>query len=357
MTAPAQQTNGRRTLKVVTISDVARRAGVSPMTVSRVVNGEKHVREETRASVLAAVRALNYAPNQAARTLAGAESLRVGLLYDNPSAAYLGEFMLGALDESGRKSAQLMLEKCDAANAASERNAVKKLIKSGAVGVILPPPLCESRAVLTLLRAERIPAVGVATGRPLQDCSSVRIDDYKAAYEMTSHLIEAGHRRVGFIKGHPNQTASAERLRGYESALHDAGVKRDADLIVQGYFNYRSGLEAAEKLLSLPKPPTAIFASNDDMAAAAVTMAHRRGLDVPRDLSVVGFDDTQIAVTVWPELTTIRQPVAQMAEIALELLIRDISARKKSGAAARTVDRVVDHKLIKRESVASPGGK
>ncbi|MBL8550090.1 MAG: LacI family DNA-binding transcriptional regulator [Hyphomonadaceae bacterium] len=348
------QTNGRRAREVVTINDVARHVGVSPMTVSRVVNGEKYVREETRKAVMAAVRALNYAPNQAARSLAGAEGLRIGLLYGNPSAAYLGEFLLGALDQSGRKSAQLVLEKCDAADAKAERAIVRRLLAGGADGVILPPPLCEHANVHALLTEKNVPAVAVSPGLPLAHCACVRINDYKAAYELTTHLISYGHTRIAFIKGHPDQTASAERLRGFEDAMRDANLEIQKPLVVQGFFTFRSGLEGAEKLLARPKPPTAIFASNDDMAAGAISAAHRRGLDVPRDLSVVGFDDTPILAAVWPAVTTIRQPVAQMAEIAVDLLFRDVQGRKKTGHAPPPVDRVVEHSLVKRDSVARP---
>jgi LacI family transcriptional regulator len=324
------------------------------MTVSRVVNGERNVRESTRAAVLAAVKDLRYAPNPAARSLAGAQSARIGLLYSNPSAAYLSEFLLGALDESSRKSAQLLLEKCEVSSAAAERAAARRLIEDGSVaGVILPPPVCESHVILSELKKAGTPTVAVATGRFRADASCVRVDDFKAAYEMTRYLLSLGHRRLGFIKGHPNQTASGERWLGFETALRESDLKPGPPAIEQGYYSYRSGLEAAEKLLSVSPRPTAIFASNDDMAAAAVSVAHRRGLDVPRDVSVVGFDDTAIATTVWPELTTIRQPIATMAETALDLLIREIRQRR-SGSPTTATDHLVPHELIIRESSGPP---
>jgi LacI family transcriptional regulator len=323
------------------------------MTVSRVVNGERNVREATRAAVLAAVKDLKYAPNPAARSLAGAQSARVGLLYSNPSAAYLSEFLLGALDESSRKSAQLLLEKCEVSSASAERAAVRRLIDGSVAGVVLPPPVCESHVILGELKKAGIPTVAVATGRFRADASCVRIDDFKAAYEMTRYLLSLGHRRIGFIKGHPNQTASGERWLGFETALRESDLKPHPPSIEQGYFSYRSGLEAAEKLIATTPRPTAIFASNDDMAAAAVSVAHRRGLDVPRDLSVVGFDDTAIATTVWPELTTIRQPIATMAEQALDLLIREIRKRRDEEEPS-AVDHLVAHELIVRESAAPP---
>ncbi len=347
------QKTGRKHRGAVTIHDVAKRAGVSPMTVSRVVNGEKNVRETTRAAVMSAVRALNYSPNPAARSLAGAEGARIGLLYSNPSAAYMSEFLVGTLDESSRKSTQIMLEKCEITNAAAERVAVRKLIDGGVAGVILPPPLCESAEVLAELKDAGLPTVAVATGRFNAQASCVRINDFAAAYEMTSYLLSLGHTRIGFIKGHPNQTVSSERERGFEAAMREAGVRTDKSLIVQGYFSYRSGLDAAENLLTRKTIPTAIFASNDDMAAAVVSVAHRKGLEVPGDLSVVGFDDTSIAATVWPEITTIRQPIAAMAEIALDLVVRAIRQRK-AGSEPVPVDHLVMHALVKRQSAAPP---
>jgi LacI family transcriptional regulator len=170
---------------------------------------------------------------------------------------------------------------------------------------------------------------------------------------MTRYLLTLGHRHIGFVKGHPNQTASGERLLGFEAALREADCKTEPPSIEQGFFSYRSGLDAAEKLLALRPRPTAIFASNDDMAAAVVSVAHRRGLDVPRDLSVVGFDDTATATTVWPELTTIRQPISKMAEAALDLLIRKIRKRR-DGEAQPSIDRLVAHELVMRQSATAP---
>jgi LacI family transcriptional regulator len=344
--------SGRRKGTAVTIHEVARRAGVSPMTVSRVMNGKSNVHEATRAAVLRVVRDLNYTPNPAARTLAGAQGIRVALIYANPSAAYLSELLVGALDGAHRKGVQLVLDRWGDLKPAGERAAARKLAK-GITGVLLPPPLCESKTISAEFVAENIPVVAIAAGHFRGDISCVRIDDFHAAKEMTEHLLKAGHRRIGFIKGHPNQTASARRFAGFQAAMEEAGIGVDAALVEQGYFTYRSGLDAAEALLSRKRPPTAIFASNDDMAGAVVSIAHRKGLEVPRDLSVVGFDDTPMATTVWPELTTIRQPIAAMAEAALELLLKDIR-RRKEDQEPLVVDHVVAHELVVRGSVAPP---
>lgn len=341
----------RRGNNVVTIRDVARHAGVSPMTVSRVVNGESNVRELTRAKVAASIRALNYSPNLAARSLASADEIRVALLYSNPSSAYLSEFLVGSLEQSSQSGCQLLIEKCDGPK--SEQAAIEKLLAAGADGVILPPPLCDSETALKALAGGGTPVVAVATGRQSDDLAAVRIDDFAAAHTMTRYLLGLGHRDIALIKGHPNQTASLERENGYRAAMAEAGVAVSEDHVVQGYFTYRSGLDAAVELLNSTPCPTAVFACNDDMAAATVAAAHRLGLDVPRDLTVAGFDDTALATTVWPNLTTVRQPIADMARAAVSLLIEQIR-RRRSGQPQEVAHRLLKFTLIKRDSTATP---
>jgi LacI family transcriptional regulator len=340
--------SGRRSGSVVTIHDVARHAGVSPMTVSRVINAETNVREETRARVAASVAALRYSPNQAARSLASADTTHIGILYSNPSAAYLSEFLLGSLEQSSLSGSQLVIEQCEGVE--SEREAIQRLVKGGVNGVILPAPLCDSRESLMGVEGAQLPAVLVASGRPAAGHCAVSINDFEASRAMTRHLLGLGHRRIAFINGHPNQTASGQRLRGYIEGMTEAGLSVDTDQVAQGYFTYRSGLEAAEKLLETFRP-TAIFASNDDMAAATMAMAHRKGLDVPGDVSVAGFDDTPLATTVWPELTTVRQPIAEMAREAVRLLIEQIRG-KRGRAAPQPVHKLLRFTLVKRDSTA-----
>ncbi|MGH6747280.1 LacI family transcriptional regulator [Novosphingobium sp. PhB57] len=339
------------------IDDVARLAGVSPMTVSRVINKGANVREETRRKVEAAIAELNYAPSTAARALAGGEDLRIGLLHSNPSFAYLSEFLVGALEETSAAHAQLLVKPCneEGGEGGGEAKAVAQLLRTRIDGVILPPPLSDSPAVLEALKDADVPVVAVATGRAPEWALSVSIDDREAAFTMTHHLAALGHRRIGFVTGHPNQTASAERLDGYREALSALNLPFDPALVAQGYFTYRSGLEAAGRLLDLDSPPTAIFASNDDMAAAAITVAHRRGLDVPRQLTVCGYDDTALAVSVWPELTTIRQPTTEMARRAVRLLIGEIRARSAGTPTVEHPHVVAEFTLIRRDSDASPG--
>jgi LacI family transcriptional regulator len=341
----------RRKGRSVTIDDVAALAKVSPMTVSRVVNGHTKVRDTTRERVMEAVRELGYIPNLAASSLAAAQDARIALIYTNPSAAYLRELLLGALRGAARTAAQLVIENWGDLDADSDRKAARALAKS-VTGVILPPPLCESKVVIEELVNAGVPVVAIAAGSFNHEISSVRIDDFLASKEATEHLIRLGHTRIAFVKGHPNQTASARRLDGYQAALNEAGIAVDHTMVQQGFFTYRSGLDAVEKLLSLKHPPTAIFASNDDMASAAISVAHRHGLGVPRDISVIGFDDTSAATTVWPEISTVRQPIASMADTAIDILLRTI--RRKDTETKVVVDHVAAHQLVQRDSVAPP---
>ncbi|PZQ60534.1 MAG: LacI family transcriptional regulator [Sphingomonas taxi] len=334
-----------------TIADVARLAGVSPMTVSRVINAENNVRPDTRDAVNAAIRQLDYAPNPAARRLAGAVQARFGLLFSNPSEAYLSAFLLGSLDQAGRSDIQLVVQKCDLGD--HEREVAERLIRSGIDGIILPPPLCDSPIVLDALLAAGVPTVAVATNAPPPRVGAVAIDDRAAARAMTAHLIALGHQRIGFITGNANLAASGDRLAGYRAAMAEHGYVPDDALIARGLFTYRSGLDAAEELLDLPDPPSAIFASNDDMAAATVAVAHPRGLDVPGDLTVCGFDDSTLATTIWPELTTIHQPIADMSRAAVNLLAGMLTDRR-DGVRADARKVVLDYTLIRRRSDAAP---
>lgn len=334
-----------------TIANVAELAGVSLMTVSRVINAKSNVREETREAVQTAIAKLNFAPNGAARRLAGAAQLRIGLLYSNPSEAYLSAFLLGSLEQASRSDIQLVVQNVDGDS--EEREVAQRLLDSGVDGIILPPPLCDAQPVLDLLTEAKVPAVVVATARRSGKLAAVSIDDRSAAREMTTHLLDLGHQRIGFIIGNPNLTASAERLKGYREALGTRGVVVDDALIAQGLFTYRSGLDAAEKLLHVEDAPSAIFASNDDMAAATVAVAHRRGMDVPGDLTVVGFDDSALATTIWPELTTIHQPIADMSRVAVDVLATMLRERRSGDDdAPRQV--VLDYTLIRRQSDAAP---
>jgi len=336
----------------VTIEDVAREAGVSTMTVSRVINKGRNVREDTREAVLQAIERLRYSPNTAARSLAAGEATRIGLFYANPSASYLSQFLIGSLTAARSAGCHLVLEPYDSEDTEVQWEAARRFIDAGVQGVVLPPPLSESSAILECLREAEVAVVTVAMGLVPNELN-VRMDDYGAAVQLTNYLLELGHRRIAHISGAAEQIAASLRRQGFIDATTAAGLKQEDILIEQGRFTFRSGLEAAERLLSDPHPPTAIFASNDDMAAAVLSVAHRRGMEVPRDLSVVGFDDTSLATNVWPELTTIRQPVSAMAAAATDMLLGALRCYRR-GEKIEPSERLLAHELIIRGSAAPP---
>jgi LacI family transcriptional regulator len=341
----------RRQHARATISDVARRANVSPMTVSRVINDGGKVRDRTRQAVIKAIEELGYSPNKAARSLASASQIQIGMLYDNPSGTYLSAMLLGVLEQARRSDTQIVVTEC--ATEAEGMAAVRNMVKSGIDGLLLPPPLADSPRVLKLIQESDIQCVTIGTKRSEADISSVSIDDYAAARAMTEHVIRLGHRRIGFIAGSPDQLASDLRLCGYRDALLDAGLPVNESLVVQGQFSYRSGLDAAEALLDVNPRPTAIFASNDDMAAATVATAQRRGIEIPAELTVCGFDDTMLATTIWPEITTIHQPITDMSQAAIELLEKNIRSYR-DGLAPERQQLTLDFRFMQRDSDAPP---
>ena len=343
----------RRQHASITASDVARLAGVSPMTVSRVINGETSVRPKTRKAVNDAIRELGYSPNKAARSLASASQIRIGLLYSNPSSTYLSEMLLGVLEQAHQSDTQIVVVEC---TAGSDTDAViMGMIKDGVDGIILAPPLSDSPQAFSTLKQYRMPAVTVGSPHKVDEISSVSIDDYLAAHTLTRHIISLGHRRIGFIIGNAEQGASVLRLEGFRAAMSEAGLEINDHYIVQGEFSYLSGFNSAGELLSLPQPPSAIIASNDDMAAGVIAMAHRNNIEVPGELTVCGFDDTLFATTIWPTITTIRQPISEMSSLAIEMLEKIIRRRRRHpGREIQAKYKEVDFLLMLRDSDSPP---
>ena len=329
------------------IRDVALHAGVAVKTVSRVLNGHPYVSAETRERVEQAVRELKFVPSIAARILSGSKSNQIALIYDNHSPYYTFQIQMGCWDRCHREGIRLLAQPVDVADP-RVGDEVRGLVSETHVdGIVLSSPVTDCEPVLRALDAMDIPYVRISPGTNHAATSSVFMDEAVAADDMTTHLINVGHRRIGFIKGHPNHMASDERLFGYRRALDRAGIAYEPSLVCDGEFDFESGVRAANLLLDLANRPTAIFASNDDMAAGVLAVAHDRGIDLPAALSVAGFDDTTLARTVWPPLTTIHQPMAELARTATDILITggDISHRR------------LPHTLVERGSVAPPPRK
>ncbi|WP_333836413.1 LacI family DNA-binding transcriptional regulator [Novosphingobium sp.] len=329
------------------IRDVATRAGVAVKTVSRVLNGHPYVSTAMREKVERAMQELDFRPSIAARILSGSKSNQVALIYDNHSPYYMFQIQTGCWDFCKANGIRLIAQPVDVADP-DVGEQVRGLVSETHVdGIILSSPVTDCVGVLQALDALDVPFVRISPGTNHALTSSVFMDDAQAADDMTTHLINRGHRRIGFVKGHPNHMASDDRLFGYRRALDRAGIMFEPQLVMPGAFDFESGAAAASLLLDQPNPPTAIFASNDDMAAGVLSVAHGRGMTLPDQLSVAGFDDTTLARTVWPALTTIHQPMAELARTATEILIAggDITHRR------------LPHTLVERASVAAPSRK
>ena len=331
----------------VTIKDVSALAGVSIKTVSRVLNKERYVRDDTRIKVEQAVAALNFSPSLAARTLGGGRSFQIALIYDNHSPYYIHQIQEGVWARCRKAGVRMLAQPVDVASEMLAQEVGGLIDETHVDGIILSSPVTDAPAVLAELERRDIHFVRISPGTNHALTSSVFMDDVLAADDMTTHLINAGHRRIGFIIGHPNHMASDQRHFGYRKALDRAGIDYEPALVRPGEFDFASGMAAAQALIALPKPPTAIFASNDDMAAGVLAYAHSLGLDVPHDLSVAGFDDTQLASLVWPPLTTIRQPMRDLAYTAASLLFEGDRS---------VIHRRLPHDLVERGSTARPRG-
>lgn len=345
----AGQHGARDEGRKITIVEVAARAGVSIKTVSRVVNREPNVRESTRERVEEAIAALDYRPNPSARGLAGNRSWTLGLLYEAPREfGYVRNVLDGVMDACERENYALLMRPCAED---VDLDGIERFIAQTRIdGAVLTAPICDNDAVISLLEEEGVPFAQLAPSTRKNAWLSAQCDDESASRQLTEYLLSLGHRRIGFIKGHPAHASSNKRLAGFVSALDAAGIEQSDALFTQGYFEFESGKTCAEQMLSLPERPTAIYACNDEMAAAAVFVARKFGLSVPEQLSVAGFDDSMVAERTWPPLTTVRQPVVEMADELTLSLIHRLQGRPVEANEARAHYAC---ELIVRESTAA----
>ncbi len=320
-----------------TILDVAQHAGVSMKTVSRVLNQEAHVRPQLREKVMAAVQALGYRPNLAARQLAGQKSFIIAYPFNNPSAAYITDVLMGAARTCRDHGYHLVSEPVELDDQMLQT--IERLIQTlRPDGMILIPPLCDMASLVEHISRFKVPLVRIAGGLDLYG-KSIAIDDRSISRDMVAHLVEQGHRRIGFILPHPDHALAQSRYRGYLDGLEEAGIAPEASLIRPGRFDVESGAQAARTLLELPHPPTAIFAANDDMALGALQVAHARHLSIPGDIAIAGFDDSPASRLAYPALTTVRQPTELLGAAAAAMLLD-----------GELDPRAIEHKLLLRAS-------
>lgn len=334
-----------------TIKDVARAAEVSFKTVARVLNHEPGVREALRARVQAAVDQLGYTPNVSARGLSGAGSRMIVLISNAPHGPYrqnygfMATIQAAAVRACRERGYHLAIEAApDDAGLIKAIDAARALAPEG---LLILPPICDNAALTAALERGEVSAVRIAPTARTDLGQWVRMDDRAAAAAMTRHLLDLGHTDIAFVEGHPDHGASALRLAGFREAMDGAGLSVGPHRVEPGAFTFASGRVAGLRLLARPEErPTAIFAANDLSALGVIAAAAELGLKPPRDVSVAGFDDMEAARMVWPELTSIRQPLEGFAQAAVDMVI--------SGGEAPT-ERWVEFELMARASTAPPG--
>lgn len=324
----------------VTIYQVAALAGVSIKSVSRVINGEPNVTPKMRAKVEEALRQLDYKPHVAARALGGARAFAVAIIFDSPSPAYMMRMLDGAYRACNRLGYQLVLEKIDTSSDTS--NQLNRILQRRLDGVVLAVRVSDSIEVLEILKARGVPYVRSSPSFDLEQSPYVDMDDEAASAEVARHLWSLGHRHFGLVNGPKETHIPARRRAGFLNAL--ASFDDTKVLEADGEFSFSSGIQAGLDLLQRKTRPTAIYATNDDMAAGVFAAANQLGLAIPTDVSVVGFDDSWIGERIWPALTTVYQPFTEMADAAVELLVSNTPQAEQR----------LPYHLVIRESTSAP---
>jgi LacI family transcriptional regulator len=333
-----------------TIIDIARAAGVSFKTVSRVVNREPGVSDKTRKQVEAVIARLNYQPNVWARALRSSRSYLIGMFSHDVSRSYVNVVLVSAMMGCQSAGYHVVVEEVPESPRALGKR-MRSIVESVQLdGAILVPPVSDSVVAMDVLAEAKIPFVRISPYAHLERGSGVRVDDRKAARAITEYLLGLGHRDIGFVCGPSSHAAAAERHRGFLDAMRAGGGNVRPEWIAKGGFTVESGVAAAEVLLSGSRLPTAVFAANDESALGFMSAAFRHGLVVPDDLSIVGFDDAPGAALAWPPLTTVHQPIDKMAGAATALLLAGIEHHEPR----RT--QMVDLNIVVRESARALTG-
>ena len=331
-----------------TINDVARLSGVSKKTVSRVINRSPLLNQATREKVEAVIADLGYVPNPQARALALRHNFVLGMIYDNPNAQMVLNFQEGVLDAIRGSEFALVIHPVDRHSPGLFDDIRRFIERQRLYGVLILPPLSENDSFAALFDQLGCRYVRMGSAELDDPAHLVQSNDRQAVREAVGYLIALGHQRIALVEGPDGFRSAFERREGWREAMQAAGLPCGPELVAQGSYTFETGLAAGQQLLDMPQVPSAIFASNDVMAAGVVHVARAKGLDVPGDVSVVGFDDTAIAATIWPPLTTVRWPIRKMARSAALKLIHPESAAKEQS--------LFPTEFVERSSAAAPRG-
>ena len=326
-----------------TINDVAKQAGVSIKTVSRVMNNEQSVRQTTREKVLKIVKELQYQPNLAARSLAGTKSYSIAYVYDNPNAYYVIDMQNGILSACKKQGFELLIHPCNAKADNILEEITNMVTHSRIAGLVLTPPFSEMPEFVKSILALNVNIVRIMSGDTAPDNLSpcIMINDHDAALEITQHLIDLGHKHIGFIAGGAEHKSSTERLQGYKQALANNNINVDGQLIVEGEYSFESGVQGAKRLMGGKIRPTAIFSCNDEIAAGALFSARLMDIAIPDQLAIAGFENSPFSRQTWPKLTTAHQPNREIAENAANLLIAQTRKQVLNNAIAQYTPQLI----------------
>ena len=331
---------------MATMKDVAQRAGVSPSTVSHVINETRFVSQQLRDRVLRAMSELNYQPSAVARSLRTKKTQVVALVIPDITNPYFPEVARGVQDVAEETEYSVILCHTDRVRG-RELRFLKALRGQWVDGLILNPSEVTSGDLQDLQDAQ-IPVVLIGSQIDHPDLDVVMVDNVQGAYDAVSHLIDLGHRRIGLVGGPRAASSGEQRFQGYIRALADHDIPVDEEIITEGRFTREGGYESMKRLLALQSPPTAVFASSDVMAIGALMAIQEQGLQVPNDVSLVGFDDIAEASTTTPKLTTVSQPKYQTGEVAAQLLFD----RVEGASPGKRQKIVLSHQLVIRDSTA-----
>lgn len=304
-----------------TITDVAKRAGVTGKTVSRHINRDGPVSAKTREKIEEAIAALQYRPNIAARSLKSAKSFLIAVFNNNPSPHYVADVIRGASQVCRKSGHYLTLEEFDVDDADCAAEIEKFLQSVPITGAILIPPLTDDEKILFLLEQYEVPFVRMSPATNIDRSDAIFADDAIGVQNLAEHLWSIGHRKIAIISGPDTHVASQIRRDAFISHLLQCGADPKSIILEKGDFSLTSGQEAGRRLMDMESRPTAIFASNDEMAAGVIAAVSNANLKIPDDIAVAGFDDSEVARLIWPPLTTIRQSITDQAKTALDLLL------------------------------------
>jgi len=345
-------TSPRNKSRKPTINDVARLSGVAKVTVSRVINDSPLVTDATRRKVTAAMEQLNYVPDPQARGLASKRSFLLGLVYDNPNALYVSDIQRGILRVCRQAGYELIMHPSDMTSPGLTKEISQFVSRARIDGLILLSPISQIDSLARRLKKNHVRYVRISPKKIDAQARTVISNDRHGAQLMTEYLVSLGHRNIGFVAGPESNLSAQEKLEGFRETMKKHGLPACKSMIADGENTFHSGVQAGRILLGGKNRPTAIFASNDDMALGVMKTAALQGIKVPDQVSVAGFDDSTIATVVWPDLTTVRQPVEHMGEVAASKLLAQLT---NNGAQAdRTVE--IEPELVVRNSTARVEG-